>query len=296
MSDIHTNRNKQNYIGGIVSIIVNIALFALKYWAGIVSGSVSIMADAWHTLSDSLSSIVMIAGTKLSSRKPDKEHPFGHGRWENIAAIFIGILLAIVAYEFISDSISNIQNHESAKFGIIAIVVTSISIVVKEVLAQMSFYIARKTDNSAMKADGWHHRSDALSSVVILIGIFLQPYFWWIDSALGIIVSLILFYAVYGIIKDAINKLLGEDIQESVISKVKSLITKKYNNDLGAHHFHCHNYGEHKEMTFHIKLKPSLSVDEAHNIATEIELLIKKELHIVTTIHIEPDSTKNSDI
>ncbi|MBN2778833.1 MAG: cation transporter [Bacteroidales bacterium] len=281
-------RSKQNYLGGIVSIIVNLLLFALKYWAGIVSGSLSLMADAWHTLSDSLSSIIMIVGTKLSAKKPDKQHPFGHGRWENIAAIFIGILLAIVAYQFLHDSIIRLREGESANFGTLAIVVTAISILLKEGLAQMSFYIARRTDNSAMKADGWHHRSDALSSIAIMIGIFLQPYFWWIDSALGIIVSLILFHAVFGIIKEAINKLLGEDIQESVKDSVKKIIISKYNQDLGAHHFHCHNYGEHKEMTFHIKLKPETSVEEAHKVATELEQKIKTELNITTTIHIEP--------
>ena len=203
---MHMSKNKQNYLGGGISILLNLVLFVLKYWAGIVSGSLSLMADAWHTLSDSLSSIIMIIGTKLSSKKPDKEHPYGHGRWENIAAIFIGVLLAIVAYQFAHDSIIKLTKKESANFGLLAIIVTIISIVIKEGLAQMSFYLGRKTNNSAMKADGWHHRSDALSSVVILIGIFLQTYFWWIDSVLGIIVALILFHAVYGIIKEAINK------------------------------------------------------------------------------------------
>lgn len=288
MHVIRNNRNKQNYLGGGISIIVNLLLFALKYWAGIVSGSLSLMADAWHTLSDSLSSVIMIVGTKLSSKKPDKEHPFGHGRWENLAAVFIGILLAIVAYQFMHDSIIKLRDGGSAQFGTLAIVVTAISIAFKEALAQMSFYIARKTNNSAMKADAWHHRSDALSSVAIMIGIFLQPYFWWMDSLLGIIVSLILFYAVFGIIKEAINKILGEPINDTIVKNVKNIIIEKHNDDLGVHHFHCHDYGDHKEMTFHIKLQPDLSVDEAHKIATDIEKTIKSELNITSTVHVEP--------
>lgn len=282
------DRNRQNYLGGGISIILNLVLFALKYWAGIVSGSLSLMADAWHTLSDSLSSIIMIIGTKLSSKKPDKEHPYGHGRWENISAIFIGVLLSIVAYQFAHDSIIKLTKKESAEFGLIAIIVTIISILVKEGLAQMSFYIARKTKNSAMKADGWHHRSDALSSVVILIGIFLQPYFWWIDSILGIIIALILFHAVYGIIKEAVNKILGEDIQEPVKNQIKAIITKNFKSDLGAHHFHCHMYGDHKELIFHLRLDPKMSVKDAHEIASKIEIDIRKELNIITTIHIDP--------
>ena len=96
------DKKKASYIEGTVSIIVNIGLFCIKYWAGIVSGSVALIADAWHTLSDSVSSVIVIVGAKLSSRKPDKEHPFGHGRWEYIASIFIGIhnLVFVSFYNF----------------------------------------------------------------------------------------------------------------------------------------------------------------------------------------------------
>ena len=189
------DKKKASYIEGLVSIIVNIGLFFLKYWAGIVSGSVALIADAWHTLSDSLSSVIVIAGAKLSSKNPDKEHPFGHGRWEYITSIFIGITLALIAFGLSKDSIQQFKTKEAAQFGIIAIVVTIVSIIIKETLAQYAFYLGRKSDNTSIKADGWHHRTDALSSVIILVGIFLKDKFWWIDSALGIAVSLMLFYA-----------------------------------------------------------------------------------------------------
>ncbi|MCF0206580.1 MAG: cation diffusion facilitator family transporter, partial [Bacteroidales bacterium] len=124
------DRTKWNYAAGFVSIAVNTLLFALKYWAGIVSGSVALLADAWHTMSDSLSSIVVVIGVKLSSREADKEHPFGHGRIENIVSIFIGVMLAIVAYEFVMESVEKFQNpDQQAVFGTLAIVVTVISIV-----------------------------------------------------------------------------------------------------------------------------------------------------------------------
>jgi cation diffusion facilitator family transporter len=140
------DKNKAGYIEGFVSILVNTGLFGLKLWAGTVSGSIALTADVWHTLSDSLSSIIVIFGIKLSSRKPDKEHPFGHGRWEQIAAIFIGFLLALIAYDFLKDSILQFKTKESANFGMLAIVVTIISIVVKEGLAQYAFYICKKQE------------------------------------------------------------------------------------------------------------------------------------------------------
>lgn len=284
------NKNRAGYLEGIVSIIVNTCLFALKMWAGIVSGSLALTADAWHTLSDSLSSIIVIFGIKLSSKKPDKDHPFGHGRWEQVAAIFIGFLLGIIAYDFLIDSIVNFQSQESANFGTLAVVVTILSIVVKEGLAQYAFYIAKKTESLSVKADGWHHRTDALSSVVVLIGIFISDRFWWIDSLLGLIIALMLFYAAYEIISDAVNKLLGETPGAEIIEKVEQIIEEVSSFDLNPHHYHIHNYITNKELTFHIKVENSMDVETAHGIATEIENKIKDDLKIAATIHIEPNS------
>lgn len=283
------DKKKGGYIEGVVSILVNTGLFGLKLWAGIISGSIALTADAWHTLSDSLSSIIVIFGVKLSSKKPDKEHPFGHGRWEHISAIFIGFLLALIAYDFLKDSIIHFKTKDSASFGILAIVVTIISILLKEILAQYAFYIGRKTGNLSVKADGWHHRTDALSSVIVLIGIFFTDRFWWIDSVLGIIIAFMLFYAAYEIIKGAINKILGEEPGNELIEKIKILIESNYNENVFPHHFHIHNYVSNQELTFHIKVDNKMDVLSAHNIATNIEKMIKKELAIMATIHIEPN-------
>jgi cation diffusion facilitator family transporter len=282
------DRTRMAYKEGIISVILNLLLFILKYWAGIVSGSLALIADAWHTLSDSLSSIIVIVGVKLASRKPDKEHPFGHGRWEQIASIFIGFLLGIIAFDFLRESINKFSAHESANFGTIAIIVTITSILLKEGLAQYAFYIARKTDNTAVKADGWHHRTDALSSVVVLVGIFLKDYFWWIDSALGFIIALMLFYAVYEIVKEAISQLLGQKPDPKLIEEVKNIVIEMYPEDLYPHHFHLHNYGTQLELTFHLKFDKSLTVEHCHQIATKIENELRNRLNVETTIHLEP--------
>lgn len=282
------DKKKAGYTEGVVSVVVNSVLFILKFWAGVVTGSLALTADAWHTLSDSLSSIVVIIAVKLSSKKADKKHPFGHGRWEQISAIFIGFILAVIAYDFLRNSIIQFSEHGSAKFGTLAIVVTIISIVVKEALAQYAFYIGRKTDNLSVKADGWHHRSDALSSLVVLIGIFFSSKFWWIDSVLGIIISLMLFYATFIIIKEAINKILGEEPDEELIAKIEETIKSIYPYDVMPHHFHIHNYVSHHELTFHIKLDEKLDILSAHKIATDIENKILDEFGITATLHMEP--------
>jgi cation diffusion facilitator family transporter len=282
------NKAKAGYIQGIVSIVTNAGLFAVKLWAGIVTGSIAITADAWHTLSDSLSSVVVIAGIKLSSGKADKEHPFGHGRWEQIAALIIAFILAAIAWDFIKDSVVRFKNQESAVFGVLAIVVTVLSILVKEALAQYAFYIGRKTGNMTVKADGWHHRSDALSSVVVLVGIFFSGKWWWIDSVLGIVISLMLFYATYQIAREAINKLLGEKPSAELIERITLTIEEEFSGNIQPHHFHIHNYVSHQELTFHIKLDNNLTIVSGHKIATDIENKISEKFGIIATVHVEP--------
>ena len=280
--------SKLGYREGLVSVILNLLLFVLKYYAGIASASLALIADAWHTLSDSLTSLVVILGIKLSSKKPDKEHPFGHGRWEQISALIIANQLALDGVEIMKDAIAKLRGHEAADFGWLAYLATVASIVLKEGLARYAFYIARKTGNAAVKADGWHHRSDALSSLMVLAGLFLSPYFWWIDSVLGMLISFMLFYAAYGIIREAVNKILGEEPSEEVIGKVEQIVKAEMGNVAYPHHYHIHHYGDHIEFTFHIKVPGEETVEEAHRKATLIEMQIKTELKIDATIHIEP--------
>lgn len=286
---------KAGYLEGIVSILLNTILFILKLWAGTVSGSIALTADAWHTLSDSISSIIVILGVKLSSRKADEEHPFGHGRWEQISAIFIGFLLLIIAYDFLKDSISQFQLEKTANFGMLAIIVTIISIIVKELLAQYAFYLSRKTNSLSIKADAWHHRTDAISSVVVLVGIFFTDKFWWIDSVLGVIIACMLFYVAYQIIKDTINKILGERPSKELISDIETLIKEIHHENLHPHHYHIHNYITNKALTFHIKFDNETDIFTAHYIATEIEQNIKSKLNIISTIHIEPNDFEHDN-
>lgn len=290
------DRARAGYIEGFVSIVVNSFLFALKIWAGIVTGSLALTADAWHTMSDSVSSMVVVAGVRLSSRKPDRDHPFGHGRWEQIAALVIAFILGVIAWDFMKQSVIRFTERESVHFGTIAIVVTIVSIVVKEALARYAFYIGRKTDNVTVKADGWHHRSDALSSVVVLAGIFISKYFWWIDSVLGAIISLMLFYATYKIAREAIDKLLGEKPSQELVKNITDLIESDYGNNIQPHHFHIHNYVAHQELTFHIKLDKHLNIKSGHDIATDIETKILDKMGIIATVHVEPiDFVHESD-
>lgn len=284
------DKNKLAYSEGWLSISVNIVLFGLKYWAGIVSGSIALISDAWHSLSDSISSIAVIVGIKISSKPPDKHHPYGHGRAELITSLIIGILLVIVAVKLIIDSIANLKDPGQTEFGTLAIVIIIVSIIIKELSAQYAFYTARKTGFISLKADGWHHRSDAVSSVLILIGIFISPYFPLVDGILGIIISLFILHTAFSILKETASAVLGESPDAVFIKQLSDTANNSAGFDLKLHHVHMHKYGRHTEVSFHICLPENMTVSEAHNIAKNIETDIFKQMQITVTTHIDPDN------
>ena len=276
------------YLEGFISTILNILLFGLKYWVGIQTFSVAIVADAWHTLSDSLTSVIVIIGFKVSSKPADKEHPFGHGRAELISSVIIGTLLIIVGFNFLVESIHRFINYQSANYQNLAVIMFIISTIIKEGLAQFSIRAGKKINSYSLIADGWHHRSDAIVSFLILIGIFLGEYFWWVDSIMGIVVSLLIFYTAYNISKNAISALIGEKPDENLISEIRKIANYNISRDVKLHHFHIHTYGNTKELTFHIRLPGDMRLEEAHQVATNLEEKIKEKMDIETTIHIEP--------
>jgi len=214
---------------GWISILVNILLFGLKYWAGIASGSVAIIADAWHTLSDSISSLIVVIGVRISSRPADQDHPFGHGRAELLAAVIIGAILAVVSIEFGIESIKRLAGGESAEYGTVAIVITVLSILAKEGLARYSFFAGKKTGSRSLRADAWHHRSDAISSILILAGIFLNKFAWWIDGVLGLMVAVLILHAAFGVLRDAYNSFLGEKPAKDLVEKVNEICRSSLN-------------------------------------------------------------------
>lgn len=278
---------------GYAAILVNLALAAFKFFAGTLTGSLAVIADAWESLSDCLSSLVLLVGLKISEKPADEEHPFGHGRAELVAAVVIGMLIAAVGVEFISGGVEKILAREAAEFGFLGVAAMVATIVVKEAMAQYAFWCARKTGLESLRADGFHHRSDAVSSVVVLAGMFLNALFngelWWMDGALSAIVGLMLLRVTWTVLRDAGTRLIGVAVDSETEAKIREIARNVGGDaDLDLHHIHLHEYGRHREITFHIRLSPETPLAEAHRKGSEIELAVKKELGIDATIHIEP--------
>jgi cation diffusion facilitator family transporter len=284
----HKSDSNWTLIEGWVSICANIVLFFLKLWVGLITGSVALTADAYHTLTDSLSSGIVIFSGWLSQKPADEKHPFGHGRSDLVCSVVIGVLLALIGFEFLFKSVEQIRSGVSVDYGRAAIVVTIVSIVVKEAMAQFAFWAGRRSANMILKADGWHHRTDALSSLVILAGILCATFIGWVDGLLGILVSLMIFYASYEILRDSVSRLIGERPDQKLMGRIEAVIDE-LGLDVEPHHFHLHRYGDHIEITFHITMDANLPLKRAHDQAHQIELALREQLGFEATIHMEPE-------
>ncbi len=282
------DKNRYIQIEGWLSIIGNTILFGIKYWAGVVTGSLALIADAWHTLSDTISSVIVLIAGKVSHKPADDDHPFGHGRAEHIATIIIGVLLAIIAFDFVVNATEKLGSREMTVYGTIAWAATITSIIVKELMAQYAFWAARKVKSSILKADAWHHRSDALSSVVIMIGMIVGKFFWWTDAVLTFIVAAMIGYASYQILAKEIKALLGESPSVELQKEIRDTAQKSCNQPLHLHHIHIHNYGNHSELSCHIRLPSQMPLHEAHEICTLVETAIKSRFGFISTVHPEP--------
>jgi len=294
---ILASRKSLAYLEGWLSIIINTVLFGLKYWVGLRIHSVAMVADAWHTISDTLTSAIVIIGFWFASRPADKKHSFGHGRAETIASLIIGTLLAVVGFSFLKDSILRLIHREAVNFTVFAVIVFLISAFIKEALAQFSFWAGRKTQGRSLVADAWHHRSDAVASGLIVVGAIIGKYFWWVDGVMGIGVSLLILQAAYSIIRGASSYLVGESVSASLERQIQDAI-RKANSTIqleSVHHLHVHDYGEHKELTAHIRLPADMKIEDAHCIVTKIEKAIREELKLEITIHVEPFPLEKED-
>lgn len=270
-------------------------LFLLKFLVGRKVNSVAMVADAWHTLSDCLTSIIVVVGFWIASRPADSRHAFGHGRSESIASIIIGTLLAVVGFSFLYESIVKLIHRQGMGFSQLAVIVFAVSAVMKEALAQFAFWTARKTGAGSLRADAWHHRSDAVASVLIVAGVLFSQRLWWLDGVLGIGVSLLILHASYDIIRSSASYLMGEAPSGEKVDRVHSQVRKEFPQLDGIHHVHVHQYGDHHEVTAHLTVPGTMSVDEAHNIASRIEEIVEQEFNGDATVHVEPEKSEKDE-
>lgn len=293
-----TYEEKIAYKVSIVSIILNVVLSILKLVSGIIAHSSAMISDSVHSISDVLSTFVVMIGVKLSSKKADKDHPYGHDRLESVAALILALMLFItglmIGYNGI---ISIINNDKIVTPGILALVASIVSIFVKEGMYWYTRNASIKINSGALLADAWHHRSDALSSIGSLIGILGSILgFRMLDRIASIIIALFIIKVAYDIFKDSINKMVDKSCDEKFINDVLSVINS-HDDVRNIDDLKTRLFGNKAYIDIEISVDSDMSILQAHEVAQVVHDEIEKKFPVIKhcMIHVNPYTCDNAD-
>lgn len=285
-------RNVANRVS-LFTIIGNVVLSVIKLLAGIIAHSSAMISDAVHSASDVFSTFVVIIGIKLASKKPDKEHPYGHERMECVAAIVLAMVLFITGFGIGLEAVKNIIHGNYGDLqvpGVLALIAAIVSIVSKEAMYWYTRHYAKKIDSSALMADAWHHRSDAFSSIGALIGIGASRMgFPVMDSIASLVIFVFIVKAAFDIFKDAIDKMVDHACDEGTEKQIYDCVMKN-ENVLGIDLLQTRVFGNKIYVDVEIQADASYTLQKAHDIAEavhdDIEESFPKVKHIM--VHVNP--------
>jgi len=281
-------RARYGTLEGVTSILLNTILFGIKITTGIYLQSIALIADAIHTLSDSVTSIIVIIGFKAAKKPSDKEHPFGHGRMEYIAALIVSVFLFVAAFEFLEGSIRRIINPVSYDAPIGIIILITLSMAAKELIARFSFALGNIIKSKTLEADAIHHRTDAVSTALVIVALISSRFgIIILDGIMGVFVSIIIFYSAYRIAKGAIDPLLGEAPSKETVKEIEN-IARSNTKVSGVHDMIFHKYGQTSIISLHIEVSDKESAAKLHMLAEEIEEKIIDEMGGIAIVHIDP--------
>lgn len=281
------------YKVSVISIIVNIILSAFKFVSGLVAHSGAMLSDAVHSLSDVVSTIIVIIGFKLSNKEADFEHPYGHEKIEPIAAVVLAMILFVTGIMIGYTGFSNIISKRyvvNAIPGILALIAAISSIIIKEAMYWYTRYYAKKIDSQALMADAWHHRSDALSSIGSFIGIFASrigfPIF---DSLATIIICIFILKVSIDIFRDSIDRVIDHSCSKEMIQEIEGIIMQN-EEILAIDLIKTRLFGNKVYTDVEIRLDGNNSLQHANAVAEQVHNNVKRELPIVKhcMIHVNP--------
>lgn len=281
-------------LGAVVGIFLNICLFAGKYLAGFLSGSIAIMADAFNNLSDAGSSFISLIGFVFSGKKPDLDHPFGHGRIEYLAGLGVSFLILLMGVELAKNSVQKILHPVSVQISTLSIAVLSASILVKLYMAYYNHAIGKKIRSATMVATATDSLSDAAATTVVLLAmLFLAVTGINIDGYCGILVAVFILAAGIGAAKETVSPLLGQAPDPEFVKEIKELVMQ-HEEVLGIHDMAVHDYGPGRVMvSLHAEVSGDGNIYELHDLIDRIERELKEKLHCETVIHMDPIDVGN---
>lgn len=285
-ANVRTNVGK---LSGIVGIFSNLFLFVIKFMIGTIVHSVSIQADGVNNLTDAGSNIISILSFHLANKPADKDHPFGHERTETIASLFVGILILVLGFETAKESISKVIHPGSIDFRIASVIILLISIIVKFWMYAYNKKLSKTYDSSLLEATALDSISDVCGTTAVLVSTLLSPVLHFnLDGYMGIVVSGIILYGAYGLLRDMINSLIGEAPDTELVHNIVDRIMA-HPAILGVHDMMLHNYGPNKIFaSAHVEVDSSKDIFETHDHIDNIEREVKENMNIDLVLHMDP--------
>lgn len=287
--DINTKRYAICKLLGYVGIALNVFLFAAKFTIGHLVGSVAIKGDAINNLTDSMSNIVSIFSFRMAEKPADKEHPYGHGRTETIAALFMGMVIVYLGIDMLRQSVEKILNPSPVHFEWAAVIVLVLSILTKFYMYRYNHRYGVAYQSDLLEANAIDSRNDMMGTSLVLISTLLSPLLHYdLDGIVGVVVSGIIFYSAWGLLKEVISSLLGQAPDAKVIGRIEEIL-KSSPMVLDVHDIAVHTYGpKYTYATAHVEVDGTLDLMDVHSEVDRLERIVAKDMNIELVTHVDP--------
>ena len=282
-------RERCGTVSGGIGIALNLLLCIGKFVAGIVSGSISVTADAFNNLTDAASSVVTLIGFRIAGQKPDDEHPFGHGRMEYLAGLIVSMLILLVGFELGKSSVEKIIHPETVSFSLLSAVILVVSVCVKLWMCLFNRALSKKIGSPALAATAADSLSDAIATTVVLIGLFVGQFTkFHIDGWLGLVVAIFILRAGLGAVKDTLDPLLGQAPDPALVKEVQNTVLS-HDTIVGIHDLIIHDYGPGRRMlSLHAEIPADADIMAAHDVIDHIERELKEKYSVEAVLHMDP--------
>lgn len=282
-------RERYGLLAGGTGLTLNLLLFAGKLAAGVLTGAISITADAFNNLSDAASSVVTLIGFRLAGQEPDRDHPFGHGRAEYLAGLAVSVLILVVALELGKSSIEKILHPAAVEFSWLSAGVLTVSILVKLWMGRFYGVLGKRIGSPAMAAAAADSRSDAAATAAVLAGLIFNGFSRWnIDGWIGLLVAVFILKAGIGAMKDTLDPLLGQPPSEELVKGIECSLLS-YPQITGIHDLVVHDYGPGRQMmSVHAEVDAGADLLEIHDVIDRAERDLKERFRLEAVIHMDP--------
>lgn len=287
-------RGRYGTLSSIVGIVCNIILFSVKFIMGTIVNSISIISDGFNNLSDCASCIVTLFGYKMAAKPADKDHPFGHGRFEYLTSMVIAMVIMLVGVELFSTSAGKIIHPEKVAFSYVALITLVLSIMLKVWMSLFNKKLGSRINSGVMLATAKDSMNDVAATGATMLALVISPATELpVDGIMGVVVSVFILFSGFGIIKETVDALLGQPADAEIVQRIRNIVEENPY-ALGMHDLIIHSYGPGNMIgSVHIEVDGKGNIMEIHDVIDEMERNIYEELNIKMTIHMDPVETDN---